>query len=142
MSDNLKWFKELTKEDISKAGGKGNNLGIMYNLGLPVPPGFVVTAQAYQSFIESTGIASDIYTILANLNVDDNNKLQEASVKIGNIIKSKELPNQLKEELFEAYDSLDDSQDVNDMLKSKEVFVAVRSSATAEDLPKIGRASC
>lgn len=136
MSENVKWFKELSKDSIAVAGGKGANLGEMTSAGLPIPPGFVVTAQAYKKFIEGTGIDSDIYMILNNLNVDDSEKLQEASKKIGEIIKSHELPKELKEEIIENYEALDHHENVSEMLeRESEPFVAVRSSATAEDLP-------
>ena len=54
---NVIWFKDIEKEDIALVGGKGVNLGIMYNYGLPVPPGFVVTASAFKRFIDSNNIA-------------------------------------------------------------------------------------
>jgi pyruvate,water dikinase len=63
--DFVKWFSELNKNSGSIAGGKGANLGEIYNLGIQVPPGFVVTAQAYQYFIEKAGIKEKIKELLS-----------------------------------------------------------------------------
>ena len=54
--DYVKWFSEIDKNSVSTAGGKGANLGEMYNSGVPVPPGFVITAQAYEHFIEHSNL--------------------------------------------------------------------------------------
>ena len=70
MGEYIKWFSEITKDDTAVAGGKGANLGVMYSIKLPVPPGFVITAQAYKYFTESTGIQNKILSILENLDVE------------------------------------------------------------------------
>ena len=71
------WFKDLNKDSIAVAGGKGANLGEMFNLGLPIPGGFSVTAQTYKEFIEKTGIKSKIEELLKGLNIEDTKVLQE-----------------------------------------------------------------
>lgn len=145
LGNNIAWFKELNKQSLSVAGGKGANLGEMYNSGFPIPPGFVVTAQAYKLFLESTGITGKIYSILKGLDVENNDALQESSRKVQKVILDAKMPDKLKEEIVEAYDAMSIDKEslqkarkeVLNLLKSSQspVFVAVRSSATAEDLP-------
>lgn len=140
------WFNELKKENVKEAGGKGANLGEMLNAGFPIPPGFVVSAQAYYDFLEESKIRDEIFEILSSLNVDDSNALEKASNEIQVIIKSAVMPEKIKEEIKFAYESLGAggperyrvlSAKALDILKIKRElpFVAVRSSATAEDLP-------
>jgi len=125
------WFEELGKEDIPLVGGKCANLGEMINAGIPVPPGFAVTAYAYKRFIEETGIAQKIYDILDETITDPRNPTQyeEASKKIRSLIESTPIPKDIRDAIVEAYREL--SRGVG----LKDVYVAVRSSATAEDLP-------
>jgi len=125
------WFEELRKEDVPLVGGKCANLGEMINAGIPVPPGFAVSAYAYKRFIEETGIAQKIYDILDETITDpkDPKQYEEASKKIRALIESTPIPEYLQKEIVEAYRKL------SEKTRSKEVFVAVRSSATAEDLP-------
>ncbi|MDO8460772.1 MAG: phosphoenolpyruvate synthase [Nanoarchaeota archaeon] len=139
----IKWFSELSNKDVSIAGGKGASLAEMYNIKMPIPPGFIITAQAYASFIKKTGIENKIQTVLNGINVDNTEALNNASKKIRSLIESTELPEEFKEAIEEAYDILSiDKQKLNnldsapDLLKEshEEVFVAVRSSATTEDL--------
>jgi pyruvate,water dikinase len=125
MNMDIAWFKELSKEDIPIAGGKGANLGEMTQAGLPVPEGFMITAQAYEAFIEENGIAKKLENIL-KIDVDDTAKLMEASKKIRKIIEATPIPERIKKNIIAAYKKLDGKEDA---------FVAVRSSATAEDLP-------
>jgi len=78
-SNNIKfiaWLKDLSKESISVAGGKGANLAEMFNAEFPIPPAFIVTAQCYRYFIEKTGIKEKIFSLLKDLNVEDTDKLQ------------------------------------------------------------------
>jgi len=148
LSDNVVWFKELFKEDIAIAGGKGASLGEMYNAGFPIPPGFAISANAFKKFLD-TGVGSDIFTILARVNVDDNEELQAASRKIKEIILSQPMPLNIRDDILEAYENLniDDSvfetknKKAMDLIKAGRdaPLVAVRSSATAEDLPSIGK---
>jgi pyruvate,water dikinase len=121
---NIAWFKELTKEDISIAGGKGANLGEMTQAGFPVPEGFMVTAQAYESFIKENGLGKKILALL-KVDVDDSLELQKTSKKIRKLVESAPIPVKIKNEVLDSYKKLG---------KGK-AFVAVRSSATAEDLP-------
>ncbi|MFC1949877.1 PEP/pyruvate-binding domain-containing protein, partial [Chloroflexota bacterium] len=67
----LVWFNEVGKGDVGLVGGKGANLGEMTNAGIPVPPGFIVTADAYFKFVEQSGIGSKIRSLLEPLNVHD-----------------------------------------------------------------------
>ncbi|MBT4110496.1 phosphoenolpyruvate synthase [Candidatus Woesearchaeota archaeon] len=130
------WFKDLNKDSIATAGGKGANLAEMINAGLPVPNGFAVTAQTYKEFIEKTGIKDKILAQLFGLNVDDTAKLQEVAKQIQKIITDTEIPEEIKEEIIDNYELLGAEKEAHDLIEAKEVFVAVRSSATAEDLPE------
>ena len=130
------WFKDLNKDSIATAGGKGANLGEMINADLPVPNGFAVTAQTYKEFIEKTGIKNQIQDKLNNLNVDDTETLQKVAKEIQKIITDSEIPERMREEIIDNYELLGDNKEAHDLIEAKEVFVAVRSSATAEDLPE------
>lgn len=137
--DFIKWFSELSNKDVPIAGGKGASLSEMYNLKIPVPPGFVVTAQSYIYFLEKTGIKEKIFKVLENLNVDNTAELNACSKKVREIIDNTEFPPEMTEEIKEAYEMLDAKKDQNEdamkvLEKSEEPFVAVRSSATTEDL--------
>lgn len=137
-SGYVKWFSELKNTDVSIAGGKGASLGEMYNSGFPVPPGFVITAQAYSHFISSARLDSAIQSIISTIAMEDTAALQEASRKIRALIEQAQLPEDLEQEILEAYDILDVSPDQKNPLESVSakgrLFVAVRSSATTEDL--------
>jgi len=102
------WFEELGKDDIPLVGGKCANLGEMINAGIPVPPGFAVTAYAYKRFIEETGIAQKIYDILDETITDPGNPAQyeEASKKIRRIIESTPIPKDIRDAIVEAYREL------------------------------------
>lgn len=121
------WFKDINKNDIPLVGGKGANLGEMVKAGIPVPDGFVVTAKAYFDFINSTSIKKKIMTELSGLDVDDSDKLMEASERIKTAILQADMPKELAEEIKNYYLELSGENDK---------YVAVRSSATAEDLPE------
>jgi pyruvate, water dikinase len=136
MKSYIKWFKDISEEDLGSVGGKGKNLGIMYNLNLPVPNGFAVTAQTYKEFTEKTAIKDKILKFLENLNIEETEKLQEASKNIQNLINATEIPEEIKEEIIDSYELLGANNSAHDLINAKEVFVAVRSSATAEDLPE------
>ncbi|MEM1977211.1 MAG: phosphoenolpyruvate synthase [Nitrososphaerota archaeon] len=125
------WFEELGKEDVPLVGGKCANLGEMINAGIPVPPGFAITAYAYKRFIEETGIAQKIYDILDETITDPRNPAQyeEASKKIRKLIESTPIPKEIRDAIVEAY------RELSKKIGVKDVYVAVRSSATAEDLP-------
>ena len=145
LSKNIAWFNEISNKEVTKVGGKGASLGEMYGAGFPVPPGFIITAGAYENFLRETSIDNEIYKRLRNLDVENNLALQEASRKIKELIIEQEVSDKLKTEIMEAYESLgmDKSIIINpkmgalEMLKTKNFpLVAVRSSATAEDSPE------
>lgn len=137
------WLSELGKNDGKIVGGKGANLGEMYNSKFPVPPAFVVTTDSYHTFIESTGLKEKIDHILSKINVDDTKQLDEKAKEIRELVVETEMPKEIKEEIIEAYDHFNvDLEGIKGapnalaiMKTAREpVFVAVRSSATAEDL--------
>ena len=136
----ISWFKEISKDNISIVGGKGANLGEMYNLGMPVPPGFMVNADAYKEFIERANIKEKITQILSGLNVENNEELQNKANEVQKLIIATEIPDDIKEEIIDAYESMsitDKPANAAELVnKGKDEFVAVRSSATAEDLPE------
>ncbi|MBI5872353.1 phosphoenolpyruvate synthase [archaeon] len=139
---NILWFREIFKQDIPLVGGKGANLGEMFNIGLPVPPGFAITTQAYKEFL--IPIADVIYRILDDLDVNESAALQVASKKIEDIMLATPMPYQIREDIINAYNSMTINSEVtnfnnkaiNNLIRSgrEPPFVAVRSSATAEDL--------
>ena len=138
----VKWFSELNKDSGSIAGGKGANLSEIYNLKVQVPPGFVVTAQAYNYFIEKAGLKEKIKEILGNIEYEDTENLNKATQEVREAIIKAELPKEIEEEILESYETLSTDEEikgnpaVHELLRasSKEEFVAVRSSATTEDL--------
>ncbi len=126
----IKWFEEINKEDIPMVGGKGANLGELTQNGLDVPPGFCVTAGAYDYFIDEAGVGREIKSIIEKLDVEDSAALQVASADIRKIIIESDIPEDLIKNIKKAYSDLGKSIDMTN------VEVAVRSSATAEDLPE------
>ena len=119
------WLEDIRSEDIDSVGGKGASLGEMTAAGLPVPPAFVVTAGTYRSFIEDTGIDEELFAAV-DVDTEDSTALAEAEATAKELILETEIPDELREELLASYDELGDEE---------QAFVAVRSSATAEDLP-------
>lgn len=130
MSKNILWFKEVGKGDGATVGGKGANLGELFTAGIPVPNGFIVTAQAYFDFLENTGLKSKIAEILKGLDVENSKDLQSRAEKVQAEIKKANFPEDLAKEITETYHKLAKETHTNE----KELYVAVRSSATAEDL--------
>ena len=132
----IKWFSELNKNSGSVAGGKGANLSEIYNLKIPVPPGFVVTAQAYDYFIKKASLNEKISHLLSKIDYENTTQLDDVTKEIRGIIEKAEFPEDLKEEILEAYETLGaaNSKNYDPLEKSEQVFVAVRSSATTEDL--------
>jgi len=117
-------LEEIQKEDIPSVGGKGASLGEMFSIGLPVPKAFVVTAQAFRRFLGETGIEDRLFATMADLNVEDSSALEEASRKAKELVLSVGMSASLQKRIREAY-----------RIMGSETIVAVRSSATAEDLP-------
>jgi pyruvate,water dikinase len=131
--NHILWFSEITNKDVPLVGGKNASLGEMYSKltpkGVAVPNGFAVTAQAYDYFIKTTGVKKQIRSILKTLNTHNLRNLQAHGKKVREAILKAEFPEDLKESIIEAYHKLGKE------FKTKNVDVAVRSSATAEDLP-------
>lgn len=124
------WFKDLKKEDIPLVGGKCANLGeLLGQIGVPVPNGFAVSAYAYQVFLEKTRAGEKIEALLADLDPADIKSLQDVSGKIRKHVEGLSMPKEVEEAILEAYRTLCKEAG------KKSVAVAVRSSATAEDLP-------
>ncbi|RLG04981.1 MAG: phosphoenolpyruvate synthase [Thaumarchaeota archaeon] len=126
------WFEELTKDDIPLVGGKNANLGEMLKAGIPVPPGFAVTAYAYKRFIEETGIKDQIYKILKEevpATAAKPEDYMEASRRIRELIEKTPMPKEIEEAIRKSY------RELSKRVGKTEEYVAVRSSATAEDLP-------
>ena len=126
----VEFFEELGKEDVDIAGGKGANLGELTNAGITVPPGFVITSETYDKFIKETGIFDEIMSILDAIDVNDTKELQGASARIKEIIMNAYVPDDIRTTIIEAYNAL------CQRIGKENAFVAIRSSATAEDLPE------
>src|SRR4030043_1983606 len=118
------WFNEVTKNDLSLVGGKGANLGEMTKANIPVPPGFIITTDAYFTFLQRTGIEKKIYDLLGPLDVDNIKQLQKVSAEIKRIFLAAPMLTEIATEIRDAYRQMGRG------------LVAVRSSATAEDLPE------
>ena len=116
------WFSELDKNSGNVAGGKGANLSEIYNLEIPVPSGFVVTTKAFDFFIDESGLKEKIHNSLGEIDYSDTAQLEEVTKSVREMILNSEMPKELEEEVLNSYEKLEKS------------FVAVRSSATAEDL--------
>ncbi|NPA47254.1 MAG: phosphoenolpyruvate synthase, partial [Thermococci archaeon] len=157
----IKWFEELKKEDVPLVGGKGANLGEMTQAGIPVPPGFCVTAEAYKYFVENTkvskaevekifgekakkGVLAEVLAsapeeprplqewimdIVNRTNVDDSRELLDNTELIRELIEAMPMPKEIADEILDSYHKL------SARFNQDAVYVAVRSSATAEDLP-------
>ena len=79
---NIVWFDEVTKKDIPTVGGKGANLGELTNAGIPVPPGFIVTATAYFDFLKQTKIMDEIRQLIEPVDVNNSKQLQQVAQKV------------------------------------------------------------
>ncbi|MBU0894721.1 MAG: phosphoenolpyruvate synthase [Nanoarchaeota archaeon] len=141
--DFVKWFSELNKNSGPVAGGKGANLSEIYNLKVQVPPGFVITAQAYDYFIKKANLDKEIKELISTINYENTKQLDEVTKKIRDKILKAEIPKEMEEEILESYENLGGSEhesikrgQAHDILRtaSEPIFVAVRSSATTEDL--------
>src|SRR6266487_4517676 len=100
------WFSEVGKKDTALVGGKGANLGEMTKAGLPVPPGFIVTADAYFNYVKKTGLAKKIDTLLKGLDPEDSKKLQSTSREIKKLVMATQLPQGLQEDIGDAHTML------------------------------------
>jgi pyruvate,water dikinase len=120
------WLDDVDADDIDTVGGKGASLGELTGAGLPVPPGFVVTAETYRSFIEEAGIDEELFAAV-DVDPEDTAALRAAETKARELITETPLPEPVREEILDAYGAVGAADE--------SAFVAVRSSATAEDLP-------
>jgi len=124
------WLENVRKDDIHIVGGKCANLGELTAKGITVPPGFAVTADAFRRFLEETKIGEVIQKTLTSSNGPrDPKQYEEASQEIRKIIESAPMPSDIANEVRSAY------RDLERKTNSPQVKVAVRSSATSEDLP-------
>ncbi len=126
----IRWFNEINKDDIPMVGGKGANLGELTQKGLEVPPGFCVTAEAYRYFIEESNLSEIIKEKIKNLDVEDSDELQKVSKVVRDLITEQPVPEDLANEIKMAY------EEFNKKIGVEDGEIAVRSSATAEDLPE------
>jgi len=129
----IKWFKEITIKDVPKVGGKNASLGEMYQKldkkGVRIPNGFATTAEAYWYFLDQAKIREKITEILKGLNIKNVKELSIKGKKIREMILQSSLPKDLEKQVIKAYQKLSQES------KIKNIDVAVRSSATAEDMP-------
>ena len=124
LMDFIKTFNSLGKNDAGIAGGKGASLGEMTQAGIPVPPGFVVLAGAFEQFCEETDLNVEIDTVLHTVNHKEIHTVDSASEKIKALILEEEMPEDIAKEITAEFKKLGAK------------FVAVRSSATSEDSSK------
>jgi len=117
------WLDDVRADDLETVGGKAASLGEMTAAGLPVPPAFVVTADTYRSFIEETGVDTDLFAAV-DVDTDDSRALAEAAERAQALIRETPMPDPVREEIMGAYAEIGEG-----------TAVAVRSSATAEDMP-------
>ena len=116
------WFADLGRDDTATAGGKGANLGELTAAGLPVPPGFVVTADAYRAALVDGGVDAQLASLFEHLDADDAPAVAEAAKRAEELVRDAGMSDALRTAVLDAYRRLDPG-----------VPVAVRSSATAED---------
>lgn len=121
------FFKDIDKYDLSLVGGKGANLGEMTKAGFPVPAGFAVTVEGYERFLEENELHRFLVDVLADTDVKNPESLQHAASLIQRRIVSSQIPQEVAREVVTAYKKLSG--------RFNKALVAVRSSATAEDLP-------
>lgn len=120
------WLSDVDKNDIPIVGGKAANLGELLRIEIPVPDGFVVDARTFRDFISRANLKEKIYGLLRDLDVENTEELNRISEEIRKLIREAKIPEDIEREIRKAYKKLGNE---------KEVYVAVRSSATAEDLP-------
>lgn len=124
----IAFFKDIDKNDTSFVGGKCANLGEMTQAGFPVPNGFAITTTAYDIFLKENDIVKKIYDILATVDADDPAQLDSASTRIQKMIINGKLPDEVIHDVIASYKKLSGT--------FKKALVAVRTSATAEDMPQ------
>ncbi|TKX74029.1 phosphoenolpyruvate synthase [Halorubrum sp. GN11_10-6_MGM] len=119
-------LEDVDADDVGTVGGKAASLGELIGAGLPVPPGFAVTAGTYRTFIEEAGIDDELFEAV-DVDPEDSAALREAEARAEELILDAPFPEDVREEILEEYRAMGED--------GEEAFVAVRSSATAEDLP-------
>ena len=124
---NVVWFKDVNKDDVNLVGGKGANLGELYNLNVPIPNGFIVTSGVYFESLKASGALDRIKAALFGLPIDDPTILQSKALICQKEIKSIVIDKKIENRIYKFYKKLSGPNDA---------YVAVRSSATAEDLPE------
>lgn len=122
-------FEKLDRGSLAVVGGKNASLGEMIKAGIRVPPGFAVTTDSYLSFITQTGIKDTILSILSTIRPEDVASLNRASEEIQDMVRNADMPDEIRSAIADGYQRLCRSCGIPN------VQVAVRSSATAEDLP-------
>lgn len=143
MSKYIKFFNQLSIKDVPQVGGKNASLGEMYcklsKKGIRVPNGFATTSKAYNYFLKSAGLRKKLQEILKNLNTHDINNLMQCGAKAREAIMDAEFPEDFKQEIISAYYKLSGQKEkklkIENCKLKIDYGVAVRSSATAEDLP-------
>jgi pyruvate, water dikinase len=125
----IAWFEELSRRDVPLVGGKGANLGELARAGLPVPPGFVVTVEAFEAFLKQNALEEEIDKRLEGLAVDDQAALHATAETLQARIRKATMPKDVQAALAEAYRELGRRS----RAEGGKLFVAARSSATAED---------
>lgn len=118
---DIKFLEEITKADTQIAGGKGASLGEMLQAGFQVPPGFVIVSSAFEKFLKETDLNVEIDSILHSVDTNEIHTVEDASAKIKTLILNSQTPEDLSEEITKSFQKLNAK------------YVAVRSSATAED---------
>ena len=132
MNKIINWFDGLVKDDVGLVGGKGANLGEMVGAEMPIPPGFVINVHAYSKFLDASRLRGKINEILSQTDVNDSKQLAENAKKIQEIITNAPIPSEISNEIKHAYYKLGKQI----VARNDNVFVAIRSSATAEDIPE------
>ncbi|MEK6958815.1 MAG: phosphoenolpyruvate synthase [archaeon] len=126
----LLWFEEVTMKDVPKVGGKGASLGEMTLANFPVPGGFIVTSDTYFKFVRERKIQDRIVKAIDVIDVENTAELEKTSAEIRELIEKTPMIPEIKSEIIKAYRVMQTQQN------GKKLYVAVRSSATAEDLPE------
>ncbi len=132
---NILWFSEIGINDIPFVGGKGASLGEMAKNNFPIPPGFCVTAQAYFRFIKEKKLMDIIVNKIDSINVENTDELTKVSKEVRELIENTRMPEELRREIIGNYRKLGEKK-IAFITSNEAEFVAVRSSATAEDLPE------
>ena len=120
-------FKQINKDSIPLVGGKGANLGEIVSAGFPVPDGFAITVHSYDKFLEENNLKAEINAILKEINVNNSEELEKTSKIVSKKIVKSEIPKDISDDIIRFYKNLSG--------RLTPALVAVRSSATAEDLP-------